>query len=409
MCKLIKVRQKFNDDKLYDVKSSLIDELNKSGVQISKGQRIAIATGSRGIANIFEIIKSIVEFVKAKGGVPFIIPAMGSHGGANAQGQLEVLESFNITEKSLGVPILSSMAVIELPQGESRAKVFMDEHAYKSDGVILVNRIKPHTDYHGAFESGLVKMSVIGLGKHQGALEIHKYGLKGMLEYIPEVAREILKSNKILLGVGIVENSKDETSHIKAIKPENLFDEEPKLLKIAVQSMPWLPVNTIDILMVDELGKDMSGTGLDPNITGRMKIRDFPEPKIPDVKYIMITDLTKASHGNAVGVGFADVITKGLYEKINFAAMYENVITSTFLERAKIPLIADTPKRAFEILKRVSLSLKSQGRRIIRIKNTLHIDELWVSDEIYTEIRDRVVPVSDFINQFEANGSLITF
>ena len=279
---LIKIRQQFRNNSITDIQGTISNELAKINPLIKPGSRIAIAVGSRGIRNIAIIVKEIVQFVKDHGALPFIVPAMGSHGGATAEGQEAILEGYGISEKGVGAPVISSMEVVELPQGDSPVKVYMDMNAAESDGVILINRIKPHTDYHSTYESGLVKMSVIGLGKERQASAIHSYGVYGLSHMIPMVASQILLSGKILAGIALVEDAYDNTMVIKCLKADDFFEQEPKLLEIAKSSMPSLPVKDIDVLVVDKMGKDISGVGMDPNIIGRIKIYGQPEPLEPE-------------------------------------------------------------------------------------------------------------------------------
>ncbi len=409
--KLIRVKQKFSDEYIEDIEGAVKYELAKSGLKFESGSSIALAVGSRGINNIHRIVKATVEYLKDAGVTPFVVPAMGSHGGANAGGQKKVLEGYGITEEYIGAPIYSSMEVTELPQGDLCHKVFMDSCAYNADGIIVINRIKVHTDFHGKTESGLLKMCVIGLGKHKQALEMHRYGVYGLKELIPKAAGHILKTGKIMLGIGIVENAYDRTAVIKAVLPESMEEEEVKLLDICRKNMPGLPVDKLDILIVDQMGKDISGVGIDPNITGRMGIRNAKEPERPDITNIVVTDLTGASHGNALGMGLADFITKRLYEKIDFKATYENVLTSTFLERGKMPVVAGTDKEAVEYAIRTCNNIKPESARIIRIKNTLHLGEIYVSHSIYEDIKDSVniEIMGHFEEMTDVRGSLKKF
>ena len=386
------IRQHFSSEKVHDVEGQLRTELEgcgtkgARGAKIQPGQRIAIAVGSRGIANIEIMVRQIVAWVKSCQGVPFIVPAMGSHGGATAAGQAEVLASYGITEERVGAPIVSSMDVVSLPQGDVEVPVYFDRNASTADGVILINRIKPHTSFHARYESGLMKMLAIGLGKHAQALAIHNLGVRGLREVLPTVASQILKHGNILLGVAIVENSYDETMLIKAIPADRIEDEEPALLEIAWKQMPGLPVSSIDVLIVDEMGKNISGLGMDTNVIGRLKIPDQPEPTTPRIRVIYTRDLTPESHGNAVGMGLADIIARPLFSKIDFAATYENAATATFLERAKVPMVADSDRQALEwALRACNLTDPSQ-LRIVRIRNTLRLDTLQVSPAVLDEI-----------------------
>lgn len=409
--KLIKIRQNFKSEHLLDIEGSVKNQIDSLSISSKPGASIAIAVGSRGVANINRIVKATVDTLKEKGVNPFIVPAMGSHGGATAEGQKEVLESYGITEEYIGVPIKSSMQVVELTQTTLKTRVFMDKYAYESDGVVVINRVKPHTDFHGTTESGLLKMCAIGLGKHKQALELHKYGVYGLRELIPMTAREVLKSGKIIMGIGIVENAYDKTMVIKAVLPSEMEHEEIKLLDTSRKNMPALPVKQLDVLIVDEMGKDISGVGIDSNITGRIRIRGESDLSMPDITNIVVTDLTEASHGNALGMGLADFITNNLYNKIDFKATYENVLTSTFIERGKMPIVAETDRQAAEYALRTSGSIDISKARIIRIKNTLQLDEIFVSEPILDEIKgqSRIKVLGTFQYMFDSMGNLVDF
>jgi hypothetical protein len=409
--KLTKIRQLLERPVLTDIQSALRDELERMGPLIMPSAQIAIAVGSRGIANSVEIVSATVEFVKARGATPFIIPAMGSHGGATAEGQTDVLRGYGITEGSVGAPIRSSMDVVELTQDGDPNRVFMDRIAHESDGVILVNRVKPHTDYHGPYESGMAKMSVIGLGKHRQALEIHSFGVFGLRELIPPTAQRVLATGKILFGVAIVENAYDETMLIKGLKAGEIMQEETRLLDIAKANMPRLPVEEIDVLIVDRLGKDISGCGMDPNIIGRMMIRGEAEPESPRIRSIVVTDVTEGSHGNALGIGLADVITRSLYDKIDLPAMYENIVTSSFLERGKIPIIADNDATAYAYARRSCGRLAEGGERVMRIRDTLHLGEVYVSEAILQDLggRSDIEILGRTTDAFGPDGRLLPF
>jgi len=383
---LTKIKQHFKQNSLTDIKKEVRKEIVELAALIKPGASIALAVGSRGIRNLASVITEIAGFIKEKGGSPFIIPAMGSHGGATAAGQSAVLEAYGISEKLTGVPVRSSMEVVELPGIDQPYRLFMDKYGYSSDGIILINRIKPHTDFHGKFESGLIKMAVIGLGKEKQASAIHSFGVYGLSVLIPLLAQKIFSSGKILAGIGLVENAYDETMLVKAIRTEELFEEEPLLLNTARENMPCLPVNNVDLLVIDRMGKDISGVGIDTNIIGRIRISGQTEPASPVITIIAVLDLTDESHGNATGVGLSDVITKKLYDKIDFRAMYTNVVTSSFLERGKVPVVASNGREAFETGLRSCGYLKENEERIIRIKDTLHLDEMYVSQPVLNDI-----------------------
>ncbi len=379
---LTRIRQLFAGDRIDDVGAELHRQLAASPVRVHAGQRVAVAVGSRGIVNLAEIVKALVEWVRAQGAEPFIIPAMGSHGGGTAAGQREVLESYGVTEDYVGAPIVSDMAVVELPRGDLPVKVYFDRSAGKADVTIAVNRIKPHTDYTGRYESGLMKMLAIGLGKHAQADAIHAYGASGLRDIMPKVAKQILAHANVVMGVAIVDNAFEQTMHLEAVPAELIPEREPDLLAMAREAMPRLPVDELDILIVDEMGKDISGTGLDTNIIGRKMIRGEAEFERPNVKAIIVRDLTDVSHGNAIGVGLADICTRHLFNKIDFKATYANLKTSTFLERGKIPVVAKNDREAAEFAVRTIGPAGSDEIRIVRIPDTLHLAHVYVSPAV---------------------------
>lgn len=387
-----KIRQHRACQRIADVRSALLSELQGVPLKLPHGATVAIAVGSRGISNIDVIVATLVSHLKSKGYAPFIVPAMGSHGGATAEGQRAVLASYGISESSIGAPIRSSMEVVELPNNGIGNRVFMDRHAQSAGATIVVNRVKVHTDFHGLYESGLLKMIAIGLGKKDQAHEIHSFGVSGLKERILPTARKILQHGNIVMGIGVVENASDETMIIKAIRANAIEDEEKRLIEISRRNMPSLPVDALDILVIDEMGKDISGTGVDTNIIGRMRVAGQPEPDHPAISAIVVDDLTDASHGNAVGVGLVDIVTRRLYEKIDLAATYENVITSTFLERGRIPIVAQNARQAIEIALRacgLGSARPLPSVRMMRIENTLHPEDSYVTPSLLEEVRER--------------------
>jgi hypothetical protein len=408
---LTKIRQQFSKNSLSDVKGKTASGLMILGPAIKPGASIAIAVGSRGIKNLTDVVREVAHFIKGRKAFPFIVPAMGSHGDANASEQTAILAGYGISEKTMGIPVRSSMEVEELNQGDSPCPVYMDKNAWESDGVILINRIKPHTDYHSTYESGLVKMAVIGLGKEKQASAIHSYGIYGLSDVLPAAAREILLAGKIIGGVALVENGYDETMLVKVLKSDEFLGKEPGLLELARLNMPSLPADEIDVLVIDNMGKEISGVGIDPNIIGRIRIRGQKEPEKPSIKAIMISDLTEASHGNAIGIGLSDVITRQLYDKIDFSATYVNGITSSFLERVKVPLVAANDRKAYEIALRSCGHIPEGEEKIIRISDTLHLDEMYVSDKVLNLIRsDTALEIlHEDAELFDANGKLAAF
>src|SRR5918911_1204392 len=286
--KIVKVRQEFPRPRVEDIEALLREECEKQEIKsrIQPGARVALTAGSRGVANIDIILRSLVRILKEKGVRPFMVPAMGSHGGATAEGQVQILESLGITEEFCEAPIRSSMEVIELGETERGVPVYMDRIASEADGVVLVNRIKAHTDFRSTVESGLMKMASIGLGKHEQALALHGYGVDGIRDFMVEVGTEVFNSGHALFGVGLVENAYDEPAHIEAILPKDIPRREEELLREYMEMMPSLPVSEIDILYVDALGKNYSGTGMDTNVIGRFRILGVEEPESPKVRYL---------------------------------------------------------------------------------------------------------------------------
>ena len=385
--KVVKVRQDFPRPRVGDVGEALREQCGREEIKsrIESGMEVAITAGSRGISGIDRILRSLVQILKDAGARPFIIPAMGSHGGATAEGQVEILRSLGVTEESVGAEIRSSMEVVELGETESGVPVFMDRIASEADGIIVVGRIKKHTDFRSEIESGLLKMSAIGLGKHAQALALHAHGVKGIKDYMVEAGRMVFSSGKVLFGVGIVENAYEETAMIEAIPPERVVEREAELLRESARLMPKLPVSEIDVLFVDELGKNFSGTGMDTNVIGRFRIPGVEEPESPRVKYLIVSDVSEAAHGNALGVGLADLTTKRLFEKINYEAMNANTLTSTFLERAKIPMVLESDHEALEAAMRCNWGVEPEDTRFVRIPNTLHLRYLYLSENLLDE------------------------
>jgi len=383
---LFRIRQRFSDSAIDDVPGAVRTELDHSGLRLGEGRHIAIAVGSRGITDLVAIVKEMVAWVRAQGAEPFIVPAMGSHGGATAAGQQQVLAGLGITTANVGADVRASMEVVELDRGILEVPVYIDRLAHEADGILLVNRVKPHTSFHGTYESGLMKMIAVGLGKHAQALTIHRFGVEGLQDLMPRVAGQVMSQTKILLGVAVVENAFDQTLLVRALRPAEIPKAEPLLLELAREHLPRLPIDVLDILVVDEIGKDISGLGADPNVIGRLRIRDQAEPDGPRIKLIVARDLTEASHGNAAGVGLADFITRALFEKIDFKVTYENVLTSTFTERGKIPIIAETDREALHQAVRALGVIGPEGLLAARIRNTRRLEELQVSQAVLDEL-----------------------
>jgi len=411
--KVVKIYQKFDEEKLNNISEVISQEFSRLRMdqKIKPGMKIAITAGSRGIDHITEILQSIIKEVKKRKAFPFIVTAMGSHGGATAEGQKEMLSGFGITEESMGVPIKASMETVELGQLENGLPVYFDKIAYHADGVIAVNRIKVHTAFKAEIESGLHKMLSVGLGNHQGAKLVHSLGVKGIRDYMVEFAKVILKKAPILAGFGILENGYDQTLKIVGAEPAEFAQVDQKLLKECKEILPALPVKNIDILIVQEMGKNISGTGMDTNIIGGIKDFKKEDYDPPQVKKILVLDLTPETHGNAMGIGMADMITRRLYEKIDFKATNMNAITATFLDRVRIPIVFDTDKDTLEVSLKTIWNLPKTKPRIIIIKNTLKLDQLYVTEPIWEEIKNKknITSLGDWEKMnFDNSGNLLT-
>lgn len=386
---LTPIQRRFDAPRIDDVPAALARALEACNGCVRQDQRIALAVGSRGIANLPQLVAGLVEWIHRQGGQAFLVPAMGSHGGATDAGQRDVLLGYGLDEQTVGAPIESSMQTVELPRAQSPVPVYFDRNAYQADATILINRIKPHTSFHGPHESGLMKMLAIGLGKQDQARAIHDRGVRGLRDDMPAVARDVLAGANVLLGLAVVENALDQTMHIEAVRADRIPQRDAALLDMARANMPSLPADKLDLLIVDEMGKDISGLGMDPNIIGRLRIRGQAEPESPDISLIYVRGLTPRTHGNAIGIGLADITRRQVLDRIDFAATYANLATTTFLQRGMLPLLADDDAHA------MSLVLDGLGRpdparlRICRIRNTLQLDRVSVSPALLEDFQGR--------------------
>lgn len=390
--KMYRLQQNIDAPKVKNIEETLAAELDSLNFRsrIKPGMRIAITAGSRGIANIAGIMKYLIQFVKENSADPFLIPAMGSHGGGTAEGQLEMLRSLKITEESVGAPILSSMEVVEIGKSSFGFPILMDKYAAEADGIIVVNRIKPHTEFEGPIESGLFKMMAIGMGKHAGCKQVHNQAVNfGYREVIPEIGKAILGRLHVLFGIGIVENLYDETAYIRAILPADFLSEEMRLLALAKRLMARLPFEKMDVLIVDEMGKNVSGTGMDTNVIGRIMFIGEREPEKPKITRIAVLDLTEEAHGNAIGIGLADFTTKRLLNKINYEATAINAIAANTPEKGRIPIALSTHKDVLEAAINTIGAVDPEKVRLVHIKNTLEIGQLDVSEALLQEIDGR--------------------
>lgn len=361
---------------------------------VRPGMRVAVAVGSRGIAGIDVIVRSLVALLREAGAAPFIVPAMGSHGGATAEGQAAVLAGYGITERAMGAPIRSSMEVVTLGTtgGPVDIPVYMDRIAHEADGIVAVNRVKAHTDFHGPHESGIVKMLTIGLGKHAQAIAVHRHGADGLRDQIPRIASAVLHSGKILGALAILEDGRDQTSDLGfAAGEEAIFALDSAFLARSKSMMARLPFDAADVLVVDRMGKDYSGTGMDTNVIGRLAIRGQPDDT-PRCARIVTLDLSEASHGNALGMGLADIATRRLADKIDWRATNANVATSGFLARGFLPFIAESDREAIALALSTCGPRTPEAIRFARISNTLHLDAIYVSPAL---LSPEMTPLSD--------------
>jgi len=369
---MYRVEQMFDATHVPHIRRAVVEALeNLSPAVVKSGQRVAITAGSRGIRGIAEIMRAVVDYFRRQGAVPFIFPAMGSHGGATAEGQIAVLDRLGISEAFVPAPIQSSMETVTVGRTPDGVPVYVDHNALGADHIVVVNRIKSHTKFKAPIESGLMKMMAIGMGKQKGAVLCHKAAVEyGMARIIVDAAREIIRRTPILCGVGVVENGYGDTAGIRAFAAADIEAGEEKLLRRAKQMAAKLPLNDIDVLIVDQMGKDISGVGMDPNVTGRNRdlLGVFPHPT--RIKRIFVRDLSDQSYGNANGIGLADVTTRRLVEKIDYQATYQNAVTAMGLEKAAVPMHFDTDEAALSAALN-SIGLVPPARsRIVRIRHT---------------------------------------
>jgi hypothetical protein len=370
---------------------------------IGEGQSVAIGAGSRGIGSLPEIVRALVEELKAWGARPFIVPTMGSHGGATPEGQKEVLAHLGITEESVGAPIRSSMEVVTVGRTADGSSVYMDRLASEADSIVFVARVKPHTAFRGTYESGLAKMVAIGLGKQAGAAATHARGFGEMARMVPEMAEVALKAAPIRFGIAVLENAHDRPFRIEAVPASRTLADEPALLRQAKAAMPRIPFDAIDVLVIDQIGKNISGDGADPNITGR-----YPTPYAsggPIVNKQVVLDLSEGSAGNANGIGLADYTTLRLARKMDLAKTYPNALTSTVPGPVALPMVLPSDRLA---LAAAVLTCNAVGRepRVVRIVDTLHLEDFWVSEALLDEVaRDSRMEVTGGPQPFGLDGA----
>jgi hypothetical protein len=385
--RMIKVLQAFDRPRVLDVESELIRKFRDSGVlaKVKPGHKVGITAGSRGITALPQMLKVLVSEIKRVGGDPFLFPAMGSHGGATTEGQRDMLIGMGITEEVVGAPIRASMETVEIGTSENGFPAHLDKYAYEADGIVVVNRIKPHVAFRGKCESGLMKMIVIGMGKQKGADICHELGFGKMAENILSIGRVTLAKSNIICGVGILENAYHETAKLEVLAREEIPVREPMLLEEAWRLYPKLYFEQLDVLIIDEIGKDISGTGFDTNVVGR-----YHTPFVsggPAITRIAGLDITDRSHGNANGLGILDFTTRRAFDKFDFENTYPNSLTSTVPMSVKIPMVLKNDRHAIQAAIKTCNILDKSNVRLARIKNTVALDEIAVSENLLPEVR----------------------
>ncbi|MFZ5828247.1 MAG: hypothetical protein ACOY94_28410 [Bacillota bacterium] len=379
------VEYRMDPAEIDDVAAAVAAAFAQAEGAILPGQRVCLAAGSRGIDRIDEVVKAAVAEVRARGGEPFVIPAMGSHGGATAEGQVEVLASLGITEERIGCPIRSSMETVLLGTVEGDIPVFVDRIAYEqADVIIPINRVKPHTDFRGPVESGLLKMIAIGLGKQKGADTFHSQGFPQFYRLIPAVGRFTLGRVNIPFGLALVENGYARLFHVEAVAAERIWEREQELCALARERMARLPLAAMDVLIVDYIGKDISGLGMDSNVVGRYYTG--PTGTGPEIQRIIVRDLTETTEGNAVGIGMADVVLEQAVAKMDREKTYMNCITAKTPEGARVALTVGTDREALAVALACCLKVTPEQARLVRIQDTKHLDRFYVSEPLLAEV-----------------------
>lgn len=390
--KMVRIRQNFDRSHIpvEDIASTVQKELDREdlGGKIRPGMKIAVTCGSRGMTNNALMARAMVDFAKSKGAEPYIVASMGSHGGATAEGQTQILKDYGITEEAMGCPVKSSMETVQIGlSGVRKQPVFIDKNASEADGILLFNRIKPHTSFRGPYESGLMKMMAIGLGKQKGAESIHHQSPAIMHELVEEYGRTILENCPVLGGIAVIENAYDDTYLIKGLTPREIIDEEPRLKEISYQTIAKLLFDECDVLVVDKIGKNISGDGMDPNISGRFVLPQYCSGGI-DAEKVVVLDITDETHGNAQGIGLAEVTTRRLVNRMKLEMTYPTGVTNTFLHLMKIPMIMDNDREALQLALMCCPEAEDHDHmKLIRIPNTAHIGEIEISEGLLPQAR----------------------
>ena len=403
-----KTRQFFCDTVLSDPETALRRQLEETCAPIRPGDRIAVTCGSRGIDQYVPLLRTIVDFVKSRGGAPFLVPSMGSHGGATAEGQAEVLRRFGITEAAIGAPVVSSMEVTQIGTTPKGLPVYIDKNACAADGIILFNRVKPHTSFRGKYESGLMKMLAIGLAKQKGAEMTHFLRYENMADNIAAVGAIGLAKLPILCGVATIENGYSHLAEVHVLRREEILEKEPLLLQRAWEMMPRIALDTIDVLIVCEIGKEISGTGMDTNIVGRFHTRAASGG--PETVKLGVLNVTERSEGNANGMGLADFMPRHMYDQVDLETCYVNTLTSTEPSSTRIPMILANDREVFQACVKLCGQVNHDDIRMVIIRSTKYLDEVYLSP---AAVKSAVMPieVTEAFQPvpFDADGDLTLF
>jgi hypothetical protein len=413
--RLVKIRQYFDAPVVENLSGEVRNGLERllASYALEPGSRVGITAGSRGVSDAVEVYRAAIETLKEKGHEPFLFASMGSHGRGTAEGQRDLLRSLGVTEEKVGAPVLCSDEVVQVGETGRPLEglpVYVAREAAEADGVLVINRIKPHTSFHGPYESGLMKMLAVGMGRAKGATMVHRIGWGSMVEAIQSIGGVVLERLPVIGGLAIIENASEETAFLKGLSPDELPEEETSLLDVARGYMPSLPVKELDLCVVREMGKNYSGTGMDTNIIGRLRLEGLPEPKEPAIQYLAVLDLSEASHGNATGVGLADFVTERLVEKIDREATYLNCLTSGSPMRAAVPMTLPNDESLFDAVWKALKPERLDQVRMMVIDNTLHLEEAWISENLVDELKGQTkieVSGESFPLDFDSKGHML--
>ncbi len=407
--RMYKINQEFDREHIVDIAGTIRNELEHfARLRLTAGKQVALAVGSRGIHNLPVIVKTVVDVLTEAGATVFIVPAMGSHGGSIAENQAKILEHLGITETSMGVPIRATMETDCIGHTADGVPVYFDRFANQADYTVSIARIKPHCSFRGKYESGMVKMSVIGLGKQKGADYCHLQGMANMGKNLEKIGRVHMQMSNLLFCLGLIENAYDETCMIRAFAREELLEQEPALQEKAKTYLPHIPFDNLDLLLVDEIGKNITGTGMDCNIIQRFTSEHMPA--VPFTKRLVVLDLTDESDGNASGIGLADIISKRVFDKMSFDKTYPNSLTARTTIGSKIPMIMENDLNAIRAGIKTAPNADYGNLRIVRIKNTLCLHEMEISQALVDEAREQPGITGDWNGgfwEFDRDGNLI--